>query len=83
MERTGHRSLEGIRSYKRTSDSQTEAVSDILNSKRPCTEVVPPFTTAADPEVQQAQSPMSSTTNMQANFQNTIPGAFLLFLNNY
>ena len=32
MERTGHRNLEGVRSYKRTSDDQREALSDILNS---------------------------------------------------
>ena len=32
MERTGHRSLKGVRSYKRTSDNQREALSDILNS---------------------------------------------------
>ena len=32
MERTGHRSLEGIRSYKRTSEDQREALSDVLNS---------------------------------------------------
>ena len=35
MERTGHRSLEGVRNYKRTSDMQREALSDILNSKKP------------------------------------------------
>ena len=33
MERTGHRSLEGVRSYKRTSDKQREALSDILNQQ--------------------------------------------------
>jgi len=33
MERTGHRSLEGVRSYKRTSDTQREALSDILNCR--------------------------------------------------
>ena len=33
MERTGHRSLEGVRSYKRSSDEQREALSDILNCK--------------------------------------------------
>ena len=38
MERTGHRSIEGVRSYKRTTNKQTEAVSDIL-SKRQCREV--------------------------------------------
>lgn len=31
MERTGHRSIEGVRSYKRTSDEQREALSDLLN----------------------------------------------------
>ena len=36
MERTGHRNLDGVRHYKRTSDKQQEALSDILNSKRPC-----------------------------------------------
>ena len=42
MERTGHRSTEGVRSYKRTSSEQQEAVSDILSlRKRPCTELQP------------------------------------------
>ena len=38
MEKTGHHSLEGIRSYKRTSSEQQEAVSDILalTKKKPC-----------------------------------------------
>ena len=31
METTGHRSLEGVRSYKRTSDQQKESISDILS----------------------------------------------------
>ena len=34
MERTGHRSVEGVRSYKRTSDTQREALSDILNIRK-------------------------------------------------
>ena len=40
MERTGHRSLEGIRSYKHTSADQKEIVSDILSNttKKQCTE---------------------------------------------
>ena len=33
MERTGHHSLEGVRSYKHTSGSQKEAVSDLLHAK--------------------------------------------------
>ena len=32
MQRTGHRSIEAIRSYKRTSSEQLEQVSDILNN---------------------------------------------------
>ena len=40
MERTGHRSIEGVRSYKRTSMEQLEEVSDILsNRKKECSEV--------------------------------------------
>ena len=35
MERTGHRSIEGVRSYKRTSSEQQENISDILNGKKP------------------------------------------------
>ncbi len=35
MERTGHRSLEGVRNYKRTSSQQKEALSDILYNKIP------------------------------------------------
>ena len=31
MERTGHRSIDCIRSYKRTADFQRESISDILN----------------------------------------------------
>ena len=35
IEMTGHRSLEGVRSYKRTSDQQRETLSDIFNNKIP------------------------------------------------
>ena len=35
MERTGHRSLEGVHSYKRTCDDQRVALSDIQIRKRP------------------------------------------------
>ena len=34
MEHTGHRSIEGIRSYKRTSMKQKEVVSDILTNTK-------------------------------------------------
>ena len=35
MERTGHRSLDGVRSYKRTSPEQRQALSDIVNLTTP------------------------------------------------
>ncbi len=39
MERTGHRSIDGVRTYKRTAPEQQIALSDVLNgSKRPCTD---------------------------------------------
>ena len=73
MERTGHPSLESVRSYKRTSDLQRKAVSDILNSKRPCTEgnsvCLHTHPSTSQTEVQLPLS--SNTTNMQANIQNT------------
>ena len=34
MERTGHHSINGIRSYKRTSAEQLESVSDILSGSK-------------------------------------------------
>ena len=51
MKRTGHRSIEGIRSYKRTSLHQKEAVSDILSNmstKKHCGEVSAPEPPAVD-----------------------------------
>ena len=35
MERTGHKSLDGVRSYKRTSAQQQSALSDIINLSAP------------------------------------------------
>ncbi len=32
MFRTGHTSIEGVRTYKRISDNQKEVLSDVLNS---------------------------------------------------
>ena len=34
MEKTGHHSLEGVRSYKRTSSEQQESISDILSMNK-------------------------------------------------
>ena len=85
MERTGHRSLEGIRSYKRTSDEQREAVSDILSNKKPCTEIALSENACVTPEVQNQNTAnislpsyisksgafyFSSCTNVNINFNN-------------
>jgi len=41
MERTGHRSIDGVRTYKRTSNEQQLILSDVLsNTKRPRMEEV-------------------------------------------
>ena len=40
IEQTGHRSLEGVHSYKRRSNSQKKEASDIVNSKCLCMDVV-------------------------------------------
>ena len=50
MERTGHRSLEGVRSYKRTSDKQRQALSDVLNREdHHSTRQTPQFTAVTQP----------------------------------
>ena len=65
MERTGHRSIEGIRNYKRTSSEQQQNVSDILsNCKRQCSDIVPytPIPPAILPEIQShGQQPQTSS----------------------
>ena len=61
MERTGHRSVEGVRSYKRTSDQQSEALSDILNcSKKVCVRSI-------EGESNGTSRPMASTPGFTFN----------------
>ena len=45
MEQTGHRSISGVRSYKRTSDEQEQVVSDILGQSKRCKTNTPPLDT--------------------------------------
>lgn len=65
MERTGHRSLDGVRSYKRTSDCQRFALSDILNketsSLQPTRPVVPLVQSALSNQLLQGLSIPSAT----------------------
>ena len=84
MGRTGHRSIEGVRSYKRSTNKQKENVSDIL-SKKQCREIelavkdgiacvppcVPPATEAQGPSYiskSGAAYYFSSCTNVNINF---------------
>ena len=74
MERTGHCSVEGVRSYKRTSDTQREALSDILNQqKRPRSTSVPssvPLQTTSKSSLQPVPvSDNSLVANSQHNQQ--------------
>ena len=84
MERTGHRSLDGVRHYKRTSDEQRETISDILNSKRPCIDTHTNATckTTAMNIQSQPNDTTVATTNFIGRTQcaltavNTVPGTF-------
>ena len=81
MERTGHRSIEGVRSYKQTSDAQCEPLSDILNApKRSYSDITikgtncssPPATSFFSSTQQSHQLNLSSAT-----FQNCTVNFFL------
>ena len=83
MERTGHRSVEGVRSYKRTSDQQEQAVSDTLClSKRPNT--APPKNNTSTSEATQANnshyeaatSGNGSSTNTLVSMNASMPSSF-------
>ena len=68
MERTGHRSLEGIRSYKRTTSNQKEAVSDILsNTKKHC----------AVKEEQNTSMPIAQTASVHQAQNASLPGSYI------
>ena len=74
MEMTGHRSLEGVRSYKRISDEQREVLSDILSNKVPRigenSQAVMPYQEQRIPATQQQ-------TNIHTNnTKNSLPGTF-------
>ena len=82
MERTGHRSLEGVRNYKRTSDMQREALSDILNHKKPRvdettnTAVAVCPSSSYNPKQEPSSFPVMNTADVQTTTKNCIPGAF-------
>ena len=64
METTGHRSTEGVRTYKRTSVTQRETVSDILScTKKPCIERTLPEPQSPELTPVQEQSPALELSN--------------------
>ena len=82
MERTGHRSLEGVRSYKRTSDSQREMLSDILNhcpssSRSPSTRPTKPKQPSTTPVTAEASVAtfMSASQNSHSLQGLSLPSA--------
>ncbi len=85
MERTGHRSLEGVRNYKRTSSQQKEALSDILSDNkipRLCNSNNDTSTSSSQQLVpcssplQSHNSTLASTTNIHRNIKTSLTGSF-------
>ena len=72
MERTGHRSIEGVRSYKRTSDSQREVLSNILNRQ---TQVAAPVPSPVTPHPGLHQHLSQSTHSHQLLHGLSLPSA--------
>ena len=75
MERTRHRSLEDVRSYKRTSDTQCQALSDILNCSKKTRTDSSSNEICTVPTLPAVASSTSSIQNT-IDISNTIPGAF-------
>ena len=78
MERTGHRSLEGIRSYnKRTTKDQKETVTDILsNTKKHCAAVEPNTFNCAEVEPN-TFIPLAQNASVQQSQNASLPGAYI------
>ena len=77
METTGHCSTEGVRTYKRTSETQRQAVSDILSAKRICVQHPIPPEKPQSSEIVPIQG-QSSTFELSNTTSTSIP-AFISF----
>ena len=78
MERTGHQSIEGVRSYKRTSDQQREALSNLLNHECPAgpsTAIIPEQLLRDQPILNQSLLSSSHTQTSQLRFAVNLPSA--------
>ena len=82
MERTGHRSLEGVRNYKRTTSHQREVLSDLLNAPSSPAKTEGPRnlqlqkSTSSEQHNQLSIQPASTATNISNNTNNCLPGVF-------
>ena len=81
MERTGHRSTEGIRSYKSTTMEQKEVVSDVLSTtKRQCKQVAvrekPAENEASNTDIMTSCNHYSNTANLSLPTTLSKSGAF-------
>ena len=81
MERTGHRSTEGIRSYKHTTMEQKEVVSDVLSTtKRQCKQVAvrekPAENEASNTDIMTSSNHYSNNTNLSLPTTLSKSGAF-------
>ena len=74
MERTGHRSIDGVRSYKRTSESQREALSDILNRKAPRVQDSNPVVYSVPPTPPSHSLPVPTQNIIQASAHSQYQG---------
>ncbi len=77
MERTGHRSVDGIRTYKRTTNEQQIALSDTLNrAKKPRQDTVLPVMSApnAEPSTAAEHQTVMGVSNKMVSA--SIPGHF-------
>ena len=76
MERTGHRSLDGVRNYKRTSDQQRQVLSDVLNMDPrinvPCAVATPCRSSLISVEEQNMVVSSSSSSLVPVEEQNMV-----------
>ena len=66
MERTGHHTIEGVRSYKRTSDAQRQPLSDILNGVKKSPRMAEPLTKATESPVRAVASATGPENSQQS-----------------
>ena len=74
MEITGHRSVEGVRSYKHTSKGQKEAISDILNCQDK--QIVHFGGSTSESPAMCGQNPANVTTSQSLNMTYSAPPTF-------